>query len=346
MTHDYAIFIGRFQPFHNGHLKVVEEGLKIAKKMIIFIGSPYRARTIKDPWTYEERKIQITTALLNLDENISDRVRIVPIRDVMYNNDQWIEQLEHQVDLGAEVNSSIVLIGHDKDESSWYLKHFPKWKTHEVENFDNINATDIREWLLHSADCHNWRGNIPAVSEAIIKDNAEKEWFKVLAREYEMVQEYKRSWEKALYPPTLVTVDSIVEHNGQVLLVTRGKGLGEGKLALPGGFINENELLITAALRELKEETSIDVSDDQLLLHLDSSGVYDHPYRSVLGRNISHAYHFMLNSSELCDRESIKVIAADDAAEVTWYPINQIKSAFEPLMFDDHYYILKKLFNW
>ena len=346
MMHDWAVFIGRFQPFHNGHLQVIVEGLKIAKKMIIFVGSPYRARTIKNPWTFEERKIQITLALLDLDENIADRVEIVPIRDVMYNNDQWISSLEHQVDLRAGINDSIALIGHDKDESSWYLQHFPKWKTHEVENFDNINATDIRDWLLRSPDCHNWRDKMPAVSEAILKVNSQKEWFKVLAREYEMVQDYEKSWEKSPYPPTLVTVDSIVEHNGHILLVTRGKGMGEGKFALPGGYITPNAFLVKDALRELREETNIDISDAQLLLHLYNAKVYDHPDRSVYKRTITHAHHFLLNSAEMCDIETIATKAADDAADAAWYSIHHIRHNFEPLMFDDHYYILKNIFDW
>jgi len=56
---DYLIYIGRFQPFHNGHKKVVETGCAISDKVIILCGSCNVPRTIKNPFTFEERKDSI-----------------------------------------------------------------------------------------------------------------------------------------------------------------------------------------------------------------------------------------------------------------------------------------------
>ena len=63
------------------------------------------------------------------------------------------------------------------------------------------------------------------------------------------------------YPRPALTVDivifSIHEDNLHVLLVQRGKEPFLGKWALPGGFVNIDESLVSAAKRELEEETSI-----------------------------------------------------------------------------------------
>ena len=53
----HAVFIGRFQPFHNGHLGVVQHGLSIAEQLIIVVGSIGSAPTIKNPFWWEEIKI-------------------------------------------------------------------------------------------------------------------------------------------------------------------------------------------------------------------------------------------------------------------------------------------------
>ena len=55
MKYDYAVFIGRFQPFHVGHYHVVTEALKIAKEVILVIGSHDRPRDIRNPFTTQER---------------------------------------------------------------------------------------------------------------------------------------------------------------------------------------------------------------------------------------------------------------------------------------------------
>jgi len=52
---DYLVFIGRFQPFHHGHAKVIETALENAEHVIVLIGSSNRARDWYNPFTYEER---------------------------------------------------------------------------------------------------------------------------------------------------------------------------------------------------------------------------------------------------------------------------------------------------
>jgi nicotinamide-nucleotide adenylyltransferase len=90
MKKKYAVglIIGRFQPFHNGHLYLLREALKIADKIIIGIGSSNIIDT-DNPWTFEERK-KIVEEVLKI-ENLQDLViKIIDIRDVP-DDSEWLE---------------------------------------------------------------------------------------------------------------------------------------------------------------------------------------------------------------------------------------------------------------
>ena len=58
-----ALFIGRFQPFHNAHLEDIKNILKEADEIIIGIGSSQESNTKENPFSYEERKEMIEETL-------------------------------------------------------------------------------------------------------------------------------------------------------------------------------------------------------------------------------------------------------------------------------------------
>ena len=64
---------------------------------------------------------------------------------------------------------------------------------------------------------------------------------------------------------TKLTADAIVCINKRILLIKRGKSPFEGKLAFPGGIVDYGEEPEKAALRELKEETSLEGSNPELV---------------------------------------------------------------------------------
>ena len=71
-----ALFIGRFQPFHIGHLKVIKWILKKYDKVIIVIGTSQESNTDKNPFSIEERKEMINKTLKT--ENI-EKYEIIDI---------------------------------------------------------------------------------------------------------------------------------------------------------------------------------------------------------------------------------------------------------------------------
>ena len=80
------------------------------------------------------------------------------------------------------------------------------------------------------------------------------------------------------------TVDTIIDNNSQVLFIKRIKEPFEGKMVFPGGFIKIGETAEEAAIREVKEETSLDVELDHIL------GVYSDPNRDFRHHSVEVAH--------------------------------------------------------
>ena len=130
------------------------------------------------------------------------------------------------------------------------------------------------------------------------------------------------------YPRPALTVDLVLvtrEDRPRVLLIKRKKDPFAGTWAFPGGFVDEGERLIDAAVRELKEETGLAVGE---LEQLYTAG---DPGRDPRGWTVSVAYLVRVDPAEL------KPVAADDAAAVKWFPADKPP----PLAFD-HALILKR----
>jgi ADP-ribose pyrophosphatase YjhB (NUDIX family) len=131
------------------------------------------------------------------------------------------------------------------------------------------------------------------------------------------IKAQREKWAGAPYAPIFVTVDAVVRGDDRVLLIRRAREPGAGLWALPGGFVEQDERLLQAAMRELREETSIGLLQVSLEDAFRSSKVFDHPQRSLRGRTITHAHFFDLG------RHTPDVQAADDAAEAQWVPIGR-----------------------
>ncbi|MDE4951013.1 NUDIX domain-containing protein, partial [Francisella tularensis] len=78
-----------------------------------------------------------------------------------------------------------------------------------------------------------------------------------LVAENNYVIEYTRLWLKAPFKPNFVTVDAVVIVNDHILMVQRKAHPGKDLCALPGGFLECDETIAQAIIRELFEETNI-----------------------------------------------------------------------------------------
>lgn len=334
MKHEFAVFIGRFNPFHLGHLQILKRGLEVAERVVVVLGSHNRATTIKNPWTSTERVEMIKDSLVPEDR---DKVSFVLLKDYLYNDMMWTIDLQNKISEATLGSDDIALIGYESDDSSYYLKLFPKWTFYSCPTDFDFHAIDIRTWIFKKdnkfSNCVH-----PHVAHKINTWMLSEE-FKRLKDEYEFLEDYKEQWRGAPFPPTFVTVDSIVLKSGHVLLVRRGKKHGKGLLALPGGFLNPKEKIMDAAIRELKEETRIKLPKEELQKSIVDSHVFDHPLRSLRGRTLTHAFMMNLGIGDLP-----KVKGDDDADKAFWLPLNEAAQR-ESEFFEDHYYIIQYFVN-
>lgn len=100
----------------------------------------------------------------------------------------------------------------------------------------------------------------------------------------------------------------------EVLLIRRGASPYQGAWALPGGFVDENEPLERAALRELAEETRLSPAAP-----LRQVGAYGDPGRDPRGWTVSVLFAVVLG-----DEEPGVVAGGDDAAEAAWHPVSSL----------------------
>ncbi|QRQ13138.1 nicotinate-nicotinamide nucleotide adenylyltransferase [Acinetobacter pittii] len=139
---DYLVFIGRFQPFHLAHMQTIEIALQQSHYVVLALGSAQMERNIKNPFLAVERE-QMILSNFSLEEQ--KRIRFVHVVDV-YNDEKWVKQVKSLVNGVIEPNSKVGLIGHFKDESSYYLRLFPEWIMVELDSLkDSISATPMRE---------------------------------------------------------------------------------------------------------------------------------------------------------------------------------------------------------
>lgn len=344
MDFDYLVFIGRFEPFHNGHAAVARAALSRAHKVIVLIGSAETPRTIKNPWTVAERAVMIQSVFAEQ----SDRLIIRGLRDHLYNESQWIANVQRLVadaiadDPDHPAAPRIGLIGKDKDASSYYLREFPQWQLVDVKHTETLSATELRRYLFEANQVNSHgglmliRANVPGpVYEMLDAFRRSSPAFQQLVAEHQFIAQYRAAWDGAPYPPTFVTTDAVVVHSGHVLLVRRRAEPGKGLWALPGGFVHGDETLLDACLRELREETRLKVPVPVLKGSLKNTHVFDHPDRSLRGRTITHAYHFEFVAGELPT-----VRGNDDADKARWIAISEALD-MGPQLFEDHLHILE-----
>ena len=66
-----GVFLGRFQPFHIGHMSIVEEILQHHERLVLVIGSAEKSGTDENPWTLQEREKIIRASIpLELQERM------------------------------------------------------------------------------------------------------------------------------------------------------------------------------------------------------------------------------------------------------------------------------------
>lgn len=152
-----ALFIGRFQPFHNGHLKLIKSLNKEFNEIIIGIGSSQYGHSIENPFTSEERKLMIRETL---DEHNVDNYRIIEIPDI-HNYPKWVY---HILTIMSDFD---VIITNNPLTKRLFLEKGYKVKNTPLFDRDKCSGDIIRKKIINDDD--SWIDSIPSSVLKIIE---------------------------------------------------------------------------------------------------------------------------------------------------------------------------------
>lgn len=329
-TSDTAVIVGRWQIFHKGHETVLNTALGVAQRVIVVIGSAYRSRDTRNPFSWQERQAMIELLLPAAERA---RVQFLLVRDY-FDDDRWNQAVRQGIEQLTHGQGKVTLVGFKKDASSYYLDHFPAWSWHTVQPEFDLDATSLRNVFFEGQDPDARLAVLaPYVSAPVLAYL--QAWARLPAyaervREQSAVAQYRKKWTANTY----LTSDAVVVANQHVLLIRRGGDIGYGQWALPGGFVNPGERFYDASLRELAEETGFKPLASTMRHACQGRQLFDHPLRSARGRLITCAFHFDLGNVRLPE-----VQGADDALQAQWTPLAALLT-LEDQLFEDHATIL------
>ena len=162
-----GLFIGRFQPFHKGHLQDIKDAIKEVDELIIAIGSSQFSHTEENPFSVEERIEMIEDTLIK--NNISNYT-LFPVPDIG-DDEKWIEHVKVIVP-----EFDIVFTGNELTEKLFIEKNY---KVKKVNLMKGINGTTIRDKIIKNQD---WQELVPEQVKDFIEKNNIVERIKKLKR--------------------------------------------------------------------------------------------------------------------------------------------------------------------
>lgn len=354
--YDVVVYRGRFQGFHNAHLRTILMALEQAEKVIVVIGSANEPRTYyRNPFFENEREEMIRGALE--DHFRHEDVSFVTVEDDP-SDQQWANTVFASVrrevgrlfeDTSKEtriVSYKVAQIGFKKDENCVRdVNLFPEWEYVDTPQFEPLDATQVRDILFSKRPLGFLRGVCPDSVIEYMKEFRYKDDFINMMDEKNFVANYRRKFDGLEYAPTFVTGDNVAFQDDTVLLVKRLDHPGKGLWALPAGFFNAagraassgkwvpaDKNVFECAVRELFEETSANVTKDDLRMALIDVKVFDAEGRDPRGRILTHAHVYNFDGQAVFDIE-----AADDAEEVRRFPVSEVTRR---MMYADHYDII------
>ena len=146
--YDVGMVVGRFQTFHKGHEKLIETGLMLCDRLLIFIGSAQECGTERNPLNINTRT-KMLKAIYGDDPNIM----IYGLPDLTNESDirpEWGRYLLDNADRYIFKNPEIMIYGNDESRSAWFAKEDLKNTTELIINRSElpISATMLRKYMV------------------------------------------------------------------------------------------------------------------------------------------------------------------------------------------------------
>ena len=154
-----ALFVGRFQPFHYGHLHAVQTILKECDELVLVVGSAQMSHEPDNPFTAGER-LEMIRAALDAAGVPSDRYLIIPIPDAPAHR-VWVSAVESQTPRFDTVYSNQSLTRRLLIEAGYEVRRIEMYERGKYE------ATEIRRRILEAED---WSDLVPSEVYRIVQE--------------------------------------------------------------------------------------------------------------------------------------------------------------------------------
>ena len=152
-----ALFIGRFQPFHKGHLEIIRKISAEYQNIIIGIGSSQYQNTLENPFSESERKEMIIESLK--EEGIKN-YKIVLIPDI-HNPPKWVEHVN------SIISDYSIVITNSPTTKKLFTKKGYKVKNTPIYNRKELSGYIIRKKMINE---ESWEELLPLPVIKIIKE--------------------------------------------------------------------------------------------------------------------------------------------------------------------------------
>lgn len=160
--HKLGMYLGRFQPFHNGHKSIVDKMLKECEKVLIVVGSAQEKGTVKNPFPSWERAIMIASIYQNKPVSIV----CMPDRLTIGNDSGWGDYVMEYIHFNG-YNPDVIYQGYEVERNTW----FENWDV-DIINLSRvdipISATVIRAAMVEGRENFIKENCPPEVAEHII----------------------------------------------------------------------------------------------------------------------------------------------------------------------------------
>lgn len=154
-----ALFVGRFQPFHYGHLHAVQTILKECDELVLVVGSAQMSHEPDNPFTAGER-LEMIRAALDAAGVPSNRYLIIPIPDAPAHR-VWVSAVESQTPRFDTVYTNQSLTRRLLIEAGYEVRRIEMYERGKYE------ATEIRRRILEAED---WSDLVPSEVYRIVQE--------------------------------------------------------------------------------------------------------------------------------------------------------------------------------
>ena len=152
-----GLYLGRFQPFHLGHMEAIKQALKQVDFLVIVLGSAQESHTKENPFTDAEREEMITTSLFyNGIRNFS----VIPVDDIN-DDDLYVKHVEKHV-------PEFQIVFAADNQKTAHLFAQKNYKVTAFPRFKNISSSQIRKHIVTDDDA--WKAMVPPQVVEVIED--------------------------------------------------------------------------------------------------------------------------------------------------------------------------------